>query len=84
MRELQKHGVFFWRKMGEWTNLNLQEGVEFRTNAIRSHVTISTIYGEYTASVVELRRKVNDPHVLIDVKKMFRAMLDYYENEENR
>ena len=68
--------------MGEWTNLKINDSVEFRTNAVKTCVTISTIHGEFTEKVSVLRRKVNDPDVLVDVRKMFRAMLDYVEQEE--
>lgn len=65
--------------MGEWTNLNIQDGVEFRTNVFKTEVTISTIHGEYTASVSELREKLLNNNLLPDVRKMFKAMLDYAE-----
>lgn len=67
--------------MGEWTNLKMNDGVEFRTNLIGTTVTISTIYGEYTVKVDDLKRKANDHDLLPDVRKMFQAMLDYYEQQ---
>jgi hypothetical protein len=63
--------------MGEWTNFKINDGYELSMNAVKTHVTISTIYGEYTESVTKLRRKSKDAHVLRAVRKMFEAMLDY-------
>lgn len=67
--------------IGEWTNLKLNECVEFSTNLTNTTVTISTVHGEYTESVESLRQKVADRDLLPDVRKMFQAMLDYHEQQ---
>ena len=65
-------------KVGEETNLQINKQVEFRVNALGTHVTIATQEGEYTLSVKELEQKLADKDLLIPVRKMFQSMMDYY------
>lgn len=70
--------------MGEWTNLNIQDGVEYSTSKDpfgRVYVKISTIHGEFEEEVGVLRRKLANHNLLPDVRKMFKSMLDYVEND---
>lgn len=69
--------------MTEWTQTIEKNKVEFRLNAVETHVTISSLEGEYTESVVNIKRKLNDPNLLSAVRSMFQSMLDYY-NQNKR
>ena len=68
---------------GEWTKLRTKETIEYSMNAIKTHVTISSTSGSFTMSVDELRNRLCGNNLLPDVRKMYRAMLDYYEANKN-
>ena len=59
--------------------MKIKDMVGFSHNLLKTHVTIKTPHGEYTESVINLRRKVNDPYVLAPVKRMFQEMLNFHD-----
>ena len=70
--------------MTTWTNMKVNKMVEFSVNAVKTHVTVQTVYGAYTDSVSSIRRKLDDPNLLPPVRKMFQDMYDYWEKENSR
>lgn len=66
--------------MTTWTKMKINKMLEFSTNLLKTHVTIKSIYGEYTDSVSNIRRKLQDADLLPPVRKMFQDMMDYWEN----
>lgn len=66
--------------MTTWTNMKVNKMVQFSCNAIKTHVTVSTIYGTYTDSVFNIKRKLNENELLPPVRKMFQDMLSYWES----
>lgn len=68
---------------GEWTKMRTKETIGYSLNAVKTHVTISSTSGSFTISVVELRNRLCGNNLLPDVRKMYRAMLDYYEANKN-
>lgn len=65
-----------------WTQTHI-DGLEYSVNATYTHVTLSsTRDGQITLSVAELRRKVQDRFLHPTTRKMYQAMLDYYESEK--
>jgi hypothetical protein len=65
--------------MTTWTKMKINKMLEFSTNAWKTTVTVKSIYGEYTDSVSNIRRKLQDADLLPPVRKMFQDMLDYWE-----
>lgn len=64
--------------MTEWTQTVQTDGAEFSVNAMGTHVTVSTIHGSYTESIMNIEVKLRDPDLLPAVRSMFESMLDYY------
>lgn len=53
-------------------------------NALKTHVTIQTIHGEFTDSVSNIQRKLQDQYMLAPVRSMFQMMLDFYNKEKTQ
>lgn len=68
--------------MTTWTNMKVNKQVTFSCNALRTHVTASSIYGSDTKSVVELKSKVHDLNIHPVLRKIFRDMLNYWESNK--
>ena len=64
---------------GEWTKMRIKETIGYSLNAVKTHVTISSTSGSLTIPVKELQVRLCGNNLLPDVRKMYRAMLDYYE-----
>ena len=64
---------------GEWTKMRTKETIGYSLNAFKTHVTISSTSGSLTIPVKELQARLCGNNLLPDVRKMYRAMLDYYE-----
>lgn len=69
--------------MGTWTKMKVGKMIEFSLNQLKTHVTISTIYGSYTESIITIKKKLEDNHMLPEVRRMFQEMDDYYEKEKD-
>ena len=68
--------------MTTWTDMKINKMIEFSHNALKTHITIKTIYGQHTESVKDLRWKLQDNYLLPHVRKMFQSMLDYADGLE--
>lgn len=66
--------------MTTWTNMRINNMIEFSTNALRTHVTVRSVYGVYTQSVEEIRLKLLNNELLPPVRRMFQDMLDYWKS----
>lgn len=66
----------------EWTENVKPNQTQFMMNALKTHVTIQTLFGSFTAKVDDIRVKKDDTSILLPVRKMFLAMWKYY--EENK
>lgn len=68
----------------EWTQTINRDGVEFSVNATGTHVTVSTIYGQLTESVVNIESKLKDHDLLPAVRSMYKSMLAYYKKDQKK
>lgn len=66
----------------EWTENVKPNQVQFEMNALKTHVTIQTLFGSFTAKVSDIQRKKDDKSILLPVRRMFQEMWKYY--EENK
>lgn len=67
--------------MATWTNMKVNRMVEFSCNLPRTHVTVRTVEGTFTQSVAELRQKLQENHLLPEIRKIFQDMLDFAEGK---
>lgn len=72
-------GVQSGDKMTTWTQMRVNREYSLSHNLVKTTITISSIHGEYTESVVKIKQKLKDNHLLPHVRKMFEIMDSYYE-----
>lgn len=70
--------------MSTLTKMNMNKEVQLSMNALKTHVTISTIYGTHTESVKDIRDKLKNPYLLAAPRSMFQMMLDFYNKEKTQ
>lgn len=63
----------------EWTENIDKNKTVFKMNALKTHVTIQTLFGSFTAKVSDIRKKKDDVSILPPVRRMFQEMWKYYE-----